>query len=125
MYLVFSHHLTDKQIKDGSEALDIDEYIHLPEDLQKIWSNISPDNEDISNEVNAIIDWLEEKLDADDVVLVQGDFGATYKVVNYLKAKGIRAVYSTTKRQAEEKVMDDGKVMLKHTISHVIFREYS
>ena len=48
------------------------------------------------------------------MVLVQGDFGATHKVVNYLKAKGIKSVYSTTKRQAEEKVMDDVKCF-KHT----------
>ena len=68
MYLIFSHHLTDKQIREGSEVLNIDEYIHLPEELQSIWSNISPDSEDISNEVNAIIDWLEEKTGPDDVV---------------------------------------------------------
>jgi len=125
MFLIFSHHLTDKQIRQGAEVLNIDEYIHLPEELQKIWSNISPDTEDISNEVDSIIDWLEEKADTDDVVLVQGDFGATYKVVNYLKSKGIKAVYSTTKRQAEEEATEDGKVTVKHVFSHVIFREYS
>jgi len=124
MYLIFSHHLTDKQIREGSEVLNIDEYIHLPEELQSIWSNISPDSEDISNEVNAIIDWLEEKTGPDDVVLVQGDFGATYKVVSYLKSKGIKAVYSTTRRDAEEEVTGDGKVTVKHVFSHEIFREY-
>jgi len=124
MFLIFSHHLTDKQIREGAEVFNIDEYIHLPEELQSIWSNISPDTEDISNEVDKIIDWLEEKLDPDDAVLVQGDFGATYKVVNYLKSKGIKAVYSTTKREAEEEASDDGKVTVKHVFSHVIFREY-
>lgn len=124
MFLVFSHQLSNKQIEDSSKNLNVDEYIYMPNELQKVWSNIPPDKHSISEEVNKIIDWLENEIDPTDIVLVQGDFGATFKIVSYLKSKGIKTIYSTTEREAYEKEIGEGKVSLRHVFSHVIFREY-
>lgn len=123
MLLIFSHKLTELQINDARETLGVEEFQYLPEDLQHIWSNISPDREDINPLLEGIIKWL-DIAHTDDYILVQGDFGATYKIVKYCKSKGLKAVYSTTKREAIEKTDVDGKIYLTHKVSHLRFREY-
>lgn len=124
MFLVFSHKLTDIQIQSARNDLDIRNFQYLPEDLQYIWSHIPPYEKDIEPYLKEIINWIEEGVGTKDVVLVQGDFGATYKVVNYCKSKGLKVVYSTTKREAIEEKDEDGIISITHKISHVIFREY-
>lgn len=124
MFLVFSHKLTDIQIQSARNDLDIRNFQYLPENLQYIWSHIPPHESDIDPYLKEIINWIEEVVGTEDVVLVQGDFGATYKVVNYCKSKGLKVVYSTTKREAIEEKDEDGVISITHKISHVIFREY-
>lgn len=124
MFLVFSHKMNNKQLEDGRKSMNINEYVYMPDELQKVWNNIAPEKQDITDDVNKIIEWLEISMNQGDVVLVQGDFGATYKVVNYLKNNGRMVVYSTTKREAKEEIIEEGKISVHHLFSHVIFREY-
>ncbi len=37
MFLLFSHRLTDEQIRDAKENLAVIEFIALPKDLQYLW----------------------------------------------------------------------------------------
>ena len=46
MYLFFSHKLTDAQIEDAKK-LGVDEFVYLPEDLQRKFSNIPPELESV------------------------------------------------------------------------------
>lgn len=85
MLLVFSHKLTDEQIKDAKENLNIKKFISLPENLQNIWSNIPPERVNIDKELEKIKKWIKENSNSRDYVLVQGDFGSTYKIVEYCK----------------------------------------
>jgi hypothetical protein len=45
-YLLFSHKLTNAQIKDAKN-LGVDEFIYLPEDLQRKFSNVPLELESI------------------------------------------------------------------------------
>jgi hypothetical protein len=40
LYLVFSHRLTDDQIRDARQSLGVTDFVALPETLQQRWSNI-------------------------------------------------------------------------------------
>ena len=40
MFLLFSHNLTQTQIDDAKNNFDVEEFIYLNQDLQKLWSNI-------------------------------------------------------------------------------------
>jgi Tfp pilus assembly pilus retraction ATPase PilT len=42
MILLFSHTLTDKQKEDAKQKWQVD-FVYLPKELQRIWSDISPD----------------------------------------------------------------------------------
>lgn len=124
MLLIFSHKLTDRQIKDAKENLNIEEFIYLPPELQKMWSSISPEIENLSPILEDIKKWVDAISDKDDYILIQGDFGANYEMVSYCKDLGLKPIYSTTKRQANEILRKDGKIELAHIFEHIRFRQY-
>ena len=123
MFLLFSHKLTSEQIKDAKENLGVREFIYLPKDLQDKFSNVPPEIEDIKKYSENFIDFLRENVSKEDYVLIQGDFGVVFWVVEYCKKNNIKAVYATTKRVVKEKVID-GKVVKISEFKHVRFRKY-
>ena len=123
MYLLFSHKLTSEQERDAENSLKIEKFIFLPQCLQDLWSYIPPQIEDLEDYLKPIFDYLNENIKVGDFVLVQGDFGATYKVVNLVKSLNAIAVYATTKRNSVEKVID-GKVVKTSMFKHIRFRKY-
>lgn len=60
---------------------------------------------------------------ASSAVMCQGEFGLTYHVVNMLKKRGIRVVYSCSERRTVEKKTDNGTVKTSE-FCFVRFREY-
>ncbi len=124
LILIFSHILTERQTNDAKESLNIEDFVYLPPDLQDLWSSIPPDVKDISDIMDKIKEWISGTADKKDYILVQGDFGATYDVVGYCKATGLKAVYSTTRRNAKEILREDGTIETIHVFEHVMFREY-
>ena len=124
MFLIFSHKLTDIQTADAKSGLGVEKFIYLPNELQSIWSNIDPHAEYIDDKLKGIIKWIDKNANKNDYVLIQGDFGATYQLVEYCKAKGLRPIYSTTEREAVETREENNSLMLGHRVSHVRYREY-
>jgi len=124
MILIFSHILTDIQIQDAKANLGVDEFIYLPKDLQEKWSLIPPDEKDITSITGEIKEWLEEVATRKDYILVQGDYGATYALVNFCRSRGFKAIYSTTSRRAREVKGEDGKIEITRVFEHVRYRDY-
>ena len=123
MFLFFSHKLTEEQIKDAKENLKVDEFVYLPKDLQDKFSNVPPEIDDIREYSKDFINFLKENAKRDDFVLVQGDFGVVFWVVEYCKKNNLKAIYSTTKRVSKEKKID-GKVIKISEFKHIKFRFY-
>ena len=123
MFLIFSHKLTPKQTEDAQKNLNIDEFIPLPKELQQIWSNIPPEIKNLKKQLKPIKKFLKKNVTKKDYVLIQGDFGAVYEIVNLTKKLNAVAIYATTKREFSEKVID-GKVVKTSIFSHILFREY-
>ena len=123
MYLLFSHILTQEQFIDARENLGVEEFIKLPQELQELWSNIPPDIVDISSYLKPIKQWLQDHIKLGDIALIQGDFGATCKMVSFVKEKGAKAVYATTKRDVQEK-LTNGKIIKTSVFQHIRFREF-
>ncbi|MCC7429520.1 hypothetical protein IT568_01635 [bacterium] len=118
--LLFSHKLTQEQITD-TEKMQVS-LIYLPEDLQKAWSNFSPESEKVDVEI--FEEWLLKNSQKGDFVLVQGDFGAVYKLVNFCFLSGLIPVYATTKRETTEKEIPGGKMEKISVFRHVRFRKF-
>mgnify|MGYP006921601698 CR=1 FL=1 len=123
MFLLFSHSLTSNQIADAQDSLGVQEFVTLPQELQALWSNIPSDLETLSEYLAALKSYLRSSVERDDYILIQGDFGGVYEMVNFSKALGAIPVHSTTKREVDE-CMIHNKVKKTSTFEHVIYRRY-
>ena len=123
LYLLFNHKLMEDQTADAYKTLKIDEIIYLPKELLEIWSNIPAEEEHIGYRLEEISQYFTQHLKAEDYVLIQGDFGATYLMVQKIIELGAKALYATTKREAVEKIIN-GKHVKTSTFKHIRFREY-
>lgn len=124
MILLFSHKLTEEQMDDAKNKLQCNEFIYLPQELQKCWSDVDPED-DISYNENLIKikDYILNISDLYDYILIQGEFGYTYNIVNFALNNNFIPIYSTTKRESTEEIID-GKVKKTLNFKHVKFRKY-
>ena len=123
MFLLFSHNLTKAQKDDAKSSLHVGEFIELPKKLQTLWSNIPAELETLDNYLEPLKVYLKNSATKNDVILIQGDFGGVYEMVEFCKKNGFLTVYATTKREVKE-VIQDNKVIKTSTFEHVIFRRY-
>ncbi len=123
LYLLFSHEFTDNQKKDARENLNVNNIKNLPDKLQKLWSNIPPEIEDLTDYLSPLITWLSEKICQGDYILVQGEFGAVFMIVDWAKKNNITAIYSTTERKSKE-IKDGDQIKTIKLFEHKRFREY-
>jgi len=122
MFLLFSHKLDKNQITYAQKNYKIDKFIYLPKELQSIWSNFDPDLKII--DLEPFKKFLKNKAKSGDVVLVQGDFGASFAMVQFALMCDLVPVYATTKRIAKEYLNEDGKMVKKSIFEFRRFREY-
>jgi hypothetical protein len=123
MILLFSHKLTPLQINDAKGSFGVEEFMLLDANLQNIWSNVPADLEEVVEYLQPVRDFLIENMEEDDVVLVQGDFGATCAMASFVKSLAGVAVYATTKRDVVEKAIE-GKIVKTSVFEHVRFRKF-
>ena len=123
LFLLFSHTLTPAQELDAKERLGINSFVSLPDELQRLWSNIPPELTELSDYLEPLKAYIGNHAEAGDVFLIQGDFGGCYEMVNFVKSLGFTAVHSTTKRDVAEKMVN-GKVEKFSRFEHKIFRVY-
>jgi hypothetical protein len=106
LYLLLSHNLTPEQIQDAQENWQVKNFVALPEHLQTLY------------------DWLKQNCQKGDLILIQGDFGATYLMVQYAWQAQLIPLYSTTKRNVQERILPDGSVHTERFFVHQRFRIY-
>lgn len=124
LFLLFNHQFTPEQDADARASLGVNRVVKLPEDLQAIWAAIPPDAADIAPYLAPIKAWLAHEAQPDDYALIQGDFGATYLMVRFAFEHGLRPVYATSRREAQEIHQPDGSITLVHHFRHRRFRLY-
>ena len=123
MFLLFSHTITEAQEQDAKSSFGVEEFVSLPSNLQKLWSNVPASLDSITEYLEPIRDFLIDNMEEDDIVLVQGDFGATCSMASFVNSLGGVAVYATTKRNVIEKEVA-GKIVKTSVFEHVRFRRF-
>ena len=120
MFVLISHGLTQEQKSQALKVFGVENIINIADDA---WSNISPSDENILYVLNRYKKELMLEAEAGDILLVQGDFGATYNMINFAKNIGLKTIYATTKRVVQELIID-GKSVTRREFKHEKFREY-
>jgi hypothetical protein len=124
MFFLFNHRPTPEQMTDAESSFKIQQVVNLPADLKIRWSQIPADAPAIAPFLAPFKDWLCDSAHAGDLVVIQGDPGATYLMVHFAMELGLIPVYATTERKALEEALPDGSIRLVHHFIHRRFRKY-
>lgn len=124
LFLLFNHSITPPQESDVRASLGVEEIVPPPDDIKSLWSQIPPDLPGISEYLRPVQQWLKTTASPGDYVLIQGDFGACYLMVDFAFQNELIPVYSTTRREMSETLAVDGSIRLTHRFDHRIFRKY-
>lgn len=124
MLLLFSHQLTQQQEKEAIQRFGVKHFLSLPEDLQELWSDMPADIEELDPTLDVLKTFIKRHTKDGDIVLIQGDFGATYNMVQYCKSLKLKTVYATTKRVSTMLHSEKEKYIKKAQFEHRRFREY-
>ena len=120
MFVLINHNLTEEQKDQALGVFGIESIVNIADDA---WSSINPSDENIVDALSVYKKELMLEAKAGDILLVQGDFGATYNMINFAKNSGLKTIYATTKRVVQELIID-GKSVTRREFKHEKFREY-
>jgi hypothetical protein len=125
MFLMFNHSLSKDQETDAQNIWGTHlQFVGLPGQLKALWAQIPADKQELFDTLAPFRTWLEKESCPNDLVLIQGDFGATWLMVQYALNNNLVPVYSVTVRQAREESAPDGTVKNIHFFKHRMFRIY-
>lgn len=120
MFVLISHTMTEQQKEDAVSNLSVGKFVMMPTDG---WSQIPAVTESIEPSLLKLKMQLGAQGKPKDVLFVQGDYGATFNMVQYAKEKGMTAVYATSERKVRKVVVGE-KTTTVREFRHVRFREY-
>ncbi len=123
--ILFNHTLTSEQHSQADQEFEYPEIVVLPPDLKQLWGQIPTDGDTLEDILLPFYDWMGKNGRPGDVVLIQGEFGATFSMVTHALKKGLIPVYATTKRKAQETQLPDGTIKTTHVFQFCRFRRYS
>lgn len=120
-YCLLNHKLTENQIADLGTNFKSTQIVYPDEELSKQWSQIAPE-QDNDNVIKNAVNWL-QSAEKDDFFIIQGEYGCTFRLVDYALKKGLIPIYATTKRIAKE-VRNGETVHREYIFEHVRFKKY-
>jgi hypothetical protein len=130
MFILMNHKLSPEQERDARENLGVTEFVYPPKEVLDRWANVPPEANmwDIQVDLVPIYTWFRMVLEANDVILVQGESVSMYKFVDTIKTMftmlNVRCVAATSRRESVEEQLPDGTVQKKSVFKHVRFRAY-
>lgn len=123
MAVLMNHTMNNDQILQAQTELGVEYFVLPPENVIERWSDADPYADLAHLGIDIITEWLTQETSLGDYVLVQGDYGLTFAVVDWCLRSGLIPVHATTKRCVVESMEGETKVV-KREFRHVKFRKY-
>jgi CRISPR-associated Csx2 family protein len=122
---ILSHKLLNSQVDELKNTWNVEKIIYLPEKLKSDWCNVNPsdDLEDDSNLLDRLREFILDNTNQEDYIIVQGEWGMTFTIVNMCFELNRVPIYATTERKTKETVKD-GQVHSEKVFEHIRFRKY-
>jgi len=124
LFLLFNHTITRSQEMDARASLGVRRIVSPPDSIRQIWGQVPPDLPAIGPYLGPVCAWLETEAYPGDHVLIQGDFGACWLMVQFAFENKLIPVYATTAREALEEHQADGTIKIIHHFMHRMYRIY-
>ena len=125
-FCLLNHTLTEKQIAELKNDWHCDEIVYPSDDLAYDWGHIPATKElEFSKVFNLIHEWFyNNKLKAGDIVIIQGEMGITYALIEHVKNLRAIPIYAVSERRSKDEKMVDGSTKKTSYFEHVCFRKY-
>lgn len=121
-YCLLNHNLTENQIKELAEKYNSSQILYPSAELSQIWAQIPTDSKIDHSIIKNIQLWLKD-FEKGDQLIVQGESGHTFTLVDWALNQGIIALHAVSKR-IETETKEGELVTKKHVFCHQCFREY-
>lgn len=121
--VLMSHDMSDIQKNDAYENLKVAEIIEAPAEIKAIWGNVDPISDLDISKLDKVISWIKNISEKGDYILVQGEFGATFYIVDYCFKSDLIPVYATSIRRVEE-TREGERVLTNRVFVHEGYRQY-
>ena len=122
--VVMSHRLSESQLADLEDRLQVKKIIYPDQKLQEHISGVPPDLESLNEYLQPLLSWVKHNGGAGDLLVVQGEYGLTCRLVQEAWELGMEPIYATTRRKVTKKEFPDGRVEMVREFEHVRFRRY-
>ena len=122
VYCLLNHELTGKQIAELEEKYGASRILYPAPSLSESWAQVPVTQVLDKGCIWAATDWL-SSAKAGDVLVVQGEFGSTFMIVDYALNKGLVPLHAVSKRVAKEQ-REGELVHRQYVFEHVCFRKY-
>ena len=94
--LIFKDSLDEEQKKEVITKFKISKISKLTIEVAKEWQNLKNDKNK-ENNIKRFVEIIEKNIDFGDILLINGEIGITFEIVNWAKEKGIIVIYEVLK----------------------------
>jgi len=124
MFILLNHSVSTLQKQTAENQFHVQRFVEMPDMLKQAWKQIPPGLERLKDYLSPFKTWLSKNSRKGDYIIIQGDFGAVYSMVEYSITSGLVPVYATSARKASETVNADGSIRMEHIFKFCSFRQY-
>ena len=122
VFCLLNHKLTPRQEAELRNSFGVKRIIYQPPHVAELWSKIPTVAELSGLHLEHFTDWLREA-NPGDMVVLQGEFCATFALVDFSLGRGLIPICAVTERVAQEE--REGEVIYtKYVFEHICFRRY-
>lgn len=121
--ILLNHELTELQNRELRQTWGVENLL-LPNDTSaNLWKSVPAGYTIPQTLIKTLLEWLTAITKEQDIVVVQGEFGLTYYIVNWCFEHHRVPLYATSQRKMTETIRGD-KVLSRREFVHVSFRRY-
>ena len=124
LFVIMNHRLHDVQAEGARKTFSINRIVEMPENLAKIWRTVPPQEDKIAPFLEPVKKWLGNHAKPGDYILIHGEPGASYLMINFAFEKRLKPIHSTSYRNADETSLPDGTAVVRHIVKQERFRFY-
>lgn len=121
-FCLLNHPLTAKQIEELRGKFGVVQIKYPTQELSAQWSQVSATENTDMELIAFVTEWLQSAR-KNDILIIQGEFGTTFMLVDWALKQGLVPLHAVTRRIAKEQ-QNGETVHRQYVFEHICFRKY-